>query len=41
VAEGHEDCRDVGQTVGPFIRDQNAHVLERLGGHAFEAAIYL
>ena len=28
VAEGHEDGRDIGQAVGPFVRDQNAHVLE-------------
>jgi len=41
VTEGHEDGRDVSQTVGPFVGDQNAHVLEGLGRHAFEAAIYL
>jgi hypothetical protein len=27
VAEGHEDRRDIGQAVGPFVRDQNPHVL--------------
>ena len=36
VAEGHDDRGDIGQAIGPFVRDQDAHVLESLGGHALE-----
>jgi len=34
------DRGDVGQAIWPFVRDQDAHVLDGLRGHAFETAIY-
>ncbi|HEY8791623.1 MAG TPA: hypothetical protein VIL96_01925 [Gaiellaceae bacterium] len=36
VAEGHDDRGNIGQAIGPFVRDQDAHMLGSLGGHASE-----
>jgi len=30
MTEGHEDRGDVGQAIGPFVRDQDAHMLGSL-----------